>query len=410
MFFKEYPETQKWYKQQEKAIYWPNGSITEFSYLQNTDDVYTYQGREYDDISGDEVQQHEFEVIKVLRSSLRTINPLIKPRMFLTGNPGGKGHTELKRIFVDRAFTEDERPTDYAFIQSFVKDNLALLAADPEYVQRLKDLPEALRKAYLYGDWNIFTGQVFSEFKKHLHVVRPFIPNKNFQHFLSMDWGYSEKSAFAAFLHCVVEMKSQDGQPFKRVITYKEWHGNQKTPHEWAEIIYKDCIFLGITPQKAYADPAMFNTQTDGSKSIRSLMEQKWRDLHGDTWVTISPGGKNRIARVATVHNWLSLGPDGLPYWVITETCRSLISTLPMLIYDENKVDDVDTSGNDHDYDSVGYLLSEIKFIAAKAGATTYGKADPMRIRYNVEGQELGIVPSEFSKMYPSRPQWDGRM
>ena len=73
-FFEEYPITRQWYNKSEKAIYYPNGSITEFSYLKNTDDVYTYQGREYENISIDEITQHEEITFKILRSSLRTFN------------------------------------------------------------------------------------------------------------------------------------------------------------------------------------------------------------------------------------------------------------------------------------------------------------------------------------------------
>lgn len=90
--FQEYPQIKDWYNKSEKTIYYPNGSTTEFSYLKNTDDVYTYQGREYQDISVDEITQHEEEVFKTLRSSLRTSQSRIKPTVFLTGNPGGIGH------------------------------------------------------------------------------------------------------------------------------------------------------------------------------------------------------------------------------------------------------------------------------------------------------------------------------
>ena len=92
-FFIEYPMVRDWYNKAEKTIYWPNGSTTEFSYLKNTDDVYTYQGREYEDESTEEITQHEEEVFKILRSSCRTTNDDFKSRggiltVLLTGNPG----------------------------------------------------------------------------------------------------------------------------------------------------------------------------------------------------------------------------------------------------------------------------------------------------------------------------------
>jgi phage terminase large subunit len=195
-FFTEYPITRQWYNKQEKTIYWPNGSTTEFSYLQSSDDVYNYQGREYEDISVDEVTQHEWETITILRASNRTTNKTIKPTMFLTGNPGGIGHGEIKRIFVDRQFRDGEREQDYAFIQSKVWDNEALMTADPEYVERLKQLPDHLRKAYLDGDWNIFSGSAFTELNRHVHIVEPFELHPQTKYFAGYDWGYSHPFAF----------------------------------------------------------------------------------------------------------------------------------------------------------------------------------------------------------------------
>jgi len=58
----------KWYNKTEKIIHYPNGSTTEFSYLQNEDDVYTYQGREYENISIEEITQHSENAFKILRS------------------------------------------------------------------------------------------------------------------------------------------------------------------------------------------------------------------------------------------------------------------------------------------------------------------------------------------------------
>jgi len=397
-FFKEYPMTVQWYNRSEKKIHYPNGSTTEFSYLQNTDDVYTYQGREYEDIDVDEVTQHDYEVIKILRSSLRTTNPFIKPRMYLTGNPGGKGHAEIKRIFIDRDFKPDENPEDYHFTQAFVTDNRALMENDPEYIERLKDLPEHLRKAYLEGDWNIFTGQAFSEFSKLTHVIKPLIPDKDNDHYLSMDWGYSSKSLFAAYLHAVVPMK-HEGANYHRDIAYKEWAGNQKTPDMWAEEIFYGCKKIGIHPSRVEPDSAMLNTNTDGSKSIARVMEEKWKELNGGVnWCRFNPATKNRVARVALTHNWLSLAPDGLGYALVTESCPYLIKSLPTLIYDEHKIDDVDTTGDDHGWDGWSYGLVKVKFTAVKAGSYTI-KTSEYKGKLSLAGDgQLAIDPKAFFK------------
>lgn len=198
-FFTEYPQIREWYNKQEKTIYWPNGSTTEFSYLQSLDDVYNYQGREYEDISVDEVTQHEWETITILRASNRTTNKEIKPTMFLTGNPGGIGHSSCKRLFVDKQYLPNEKPGDYAFIQAKVYDNQALMDADPEYVERLKQLPDYLRKAYLDGDWNIFAGQAFGELNRYAHIIEPCELPQETKYFAGYDKGYAHPCAFVLF-------------------------------------------------------------------------------------------------------------------------------------------------------------------------------------------------------------------
>lgn len=373
MFFAEYPATFNWYKAGEKAIYYPNGSITEFSHLAGVNDVYLYQGREYEDISIDEITQHDELVFKILRASNRTSNMEFTKNaqvsMLLTGNPGGIGHGWAKRLFIDRLYTENENPNDFDFVQAKVWDNNALMKADPNYVKRLKDLPNDLRRAYLEGDWDVFAGQVFSEFRRDLHVTKPFVPKASYPHYLWLDWGYSgregHEGAFAGILGALIEVNYL-GEKFNRVIVYKEWYGKHKTPQEWAEKIYKETYTKAL--KRAVGDSAMFNSQTDGSKPIIELMQDKWNELNNGLWVTSERGTRNRIQRVATLHNWLSIAPDKLPYMLICENCQHLIRTLPLLVYDDTNVEDVNTENEDHLYDALTYGLSNIKFLPARIG------------------------------------------
>jgi phage terminase large subunit len=406
MFLTEYPEVVNWYKLGEKAIYYPNGSITEFSHLASVNDVFIYQGREYEDISIDEITQHEELVFKILRSSNRTANKEFtkaggKVSMLLTGNPGGIGHGWAKRLFIDKLYNEHERPEDFGFVQAKVWDNKALLDADPDYLRRLRDLPDSLRRAYLEGDWDVFAGQVFSEFRRDTHTCNPVMPKETYPHFLWIDWGYSGKEshegAFAGLAAALIKEDYQ-GISFNRIIVYKEWYGKYKHPKEWAEKIYKES---SINYKEVVGDSAMFNNQTDGSKPIAKLMEDEWDRLHKKHWVTMKAGTKNRLGRVATVHNWLSLAPDGLPYMLVTESCPNLIRTLPLLVYDTYNVEDVDSDGEDHLYDSLGYGLSAVKFISANIGGIS---REPDKKKYlPATVMELDLTAFEKAKQEKNR-------
>jgi phage terminase large subunit len=402
MFFKEYPQTREWFNKSEKSIYWPNGSITEFSYLQNVDDVFTYQGREFEDISIDEITQHEEDTFKILRSSLRTSNQQFinnggMPTMLLTGNPGGRGHQWVKRIFIDRNFNPNEESTDYAFVQAYVSDNLALTDADPEYVKRLKDLPPDMVKAYLEGDWNIFSGQFFSEFRNHIHVCPPFIPSKQLQFVGGMDWG---RTAPFAFELNIVEKVKYEGVQFNRVYTVSEVTGIEKTPTEWSVLIKRDLKKFGLDIKEISwirGDPAMFTKGHDMSMSIS--------DQFARNDIRIQPASNDRVGGWTAMHQWLSMAPDGKPYWLMTSNCERLINTLPSLVYDEKKIEDLDGANIDHWADAERYCLKHIQWIDAGDIGSILHRDDTKKVFTAVmqNGKQVGIDLSKFGIARPTK-------
>lgn len=73
-----------------------------------------------------------------LKTRVRTSKPYIRPCIFASGNPGGIGHTWIKRIFVDREFQDGEDPNDYSFTFSNVYDNPTWTETDPDYIRMLE--------------------------------------------------------------------------------------------------------------------------------------------------------------------------------------------------------------------------------------------------------------------------------
>ena len=53
--------------------------------------------------------------------------------------------------------------------------------------------------------------------------------------------------------------------------------------------------------------------------------------------------------------------PDGDPGIVIFRNCKNTIRTIPELIYDAHRPEDVDTTQEDHAYDALRYLLTDIQ-------------------------------------------------
>lgn len=149
-----------------------NGAIIKFGHYGSGDDV-EYQGQEYDWIFIDEATQFTEEQFRTLGACLRGATKIPR-RMYLTCNPGGIGHAWVKRLFIDREYQDGEKEKDYTFIHATVDDNPQLLEASPEYKQMLDLLPEDVRRAWRYGDWDALAGTFFPEFRKETHVIEPF--------------------------------------------------------------------------------------------------------------------------------------------------------------------------------------------------------------------------------------------
>ena len=169
-----------------------NGSCIDFGYCANENDVYQYQSAEYDCIRFDELTHFTEMQYVYLISRVRGANSYPKQIKSST-NPGGVGHSWVKSRFVDPAppgevFTAEGGMTR-VFIPSLLSDNGFLGKKDPGYKLRLEALPEREKKALLYGDWNIFEGQYFTEFSTAKHVIEPFEIPPSWRKYRTVDYG-----------------------------------------------------------------------------------------------------------------------------------------------------------------------------------------------------------------------------
>lgn len=354
----EYPALRSYYSKSEKSIRLPNGSKLDFKYLRHTDDVYNFQGLEYEDIALDECTQHSEEVFKILRSSNRTTNPDISPKFLLTGNPGGIGHAWVKRIFIDNDFAKYENENDYAFVQAFVEDNAKLMENDPSYLIRLKALPEQKRKAYLEGNWDIFQGQFFETFRSSKHVIQPRYDLKeappNWEYILCWDEGMSAPRA--------VHLLAIDGDGKVEIIW--EYYKTNETAAEAARYMVAELQRLGLYDRirrrcKFVYDPSMNIRSNQTGKSSADIVAS----ILG---MNKEPGNNSRVEgwrRMKEYMAWDELTDPNLHVW---ETCENFIRTIPSLIYDDNSTDDCDTDGEDHCADAVRYGIMSIKRLPSR--------------------------------------------
>jgi phage terminase large subunit len=383
-------------------ITFPSGAIIRTGHLKD-DQAYTkYQGHEYQRILIEELTQipDEKRYLQLIASCRSTVKGL-EPRIFLTTNPGGVGHQWVKKRFVDPAppntiFRDKISGRTRIFIPATLDDNPVLNEIDPDYIKQLdalKDNDYELYKAWRHGDWNTFAGQFFKEFRTDLHVCPPFIPKKGLYIVGGMDWGRTRPFAFYL---TALQKKVFGDVKFHRAWTFFEVTGTDKTPKEWAEIIKEKMKFFDLSPDiinSIQADPAIF---TKGQDNSISIADQFLRE-----GIRLKPGSNDRIGGWENMHNWLSIAPDGAPYWMITENCHELITNLPSLVHDENRVEDVDTEGPDDQADAIRYALKSLKWIDAKAGGVGKTKETTKKIittAVTKEGRQVAINLDKFAQ------------
>lgn len=340
-----------------------NGSVVKFRYIRSYADAEGYQGRSMDWIGVDELTKHEKRTIQVLLSCLRSPKGF-KPTFRGTCNPGGIGHTWVKEEYIEATGYGDHPTIDpitngtRVFIPAKVYDNVVLMQNDPNYVKRLENLPEKERKAFLDGDWDIFEGQYFGEFKRHIHVVEPFVIPDHWQRYRFLDYGLDMLAAYWAAI-----------DTYGNAFIYKELYES--------DLIISDAArrIVDMTSEKirfTYAPPDLWNRRQDTGKSAS--------DLFRENGVSFVKANNERIQGWLNLKEWLK------PYetrdeqtgdTVITarlkifSNCSNLIRTLPQLQRDEKDPNDVASEPHEltHGPDALRYFCS-------------------MRTRASVKGEE----------------------
>lgn len=379
------------YNKTEKVFTFENGSTIKFGYCNGDKDLDQYQGAQYDVMFLDEATQLMEEWIKKIQACLRGVNDFPK-RIYYTMNPGGRGHAYIKRVFIDRKFEDGEDPNDYAFVQSMVQDNYALLAKQPDYIKQLEALPPKLREAWLYGRWDIFEGQFFEDFRetpdpdmafkegctvedllmqrRWTHVIEPFEIPSGWTILRSYDFGYNKPFS------CAWWAVDYDGVLYRIM----ELYGCTKTPNEG----------LKWTPDKQFQEIARIEREHPwlSGKQISGVADPAiWDASHGESIAEVAarhhvlfvPGDHERIPGWMQVHYRFQFDEEGYPRMYIFSNCKGFIRTIPSLIYSETKPEDLNTDGEDHIADEVRYLCMSrpIKPIVAAEPETIF-TSDPL--------------------------------
>ena len=325
-----YPREAASYNSSKHIWTFKNGSIIDFGYIDSENDVYQYQSAEYDVIRFDELTHFTEYMYTYMISRCRGANPYPKHIKSST-NPGGVGHSWVKARFIDvgapnqthEITLDNGKKSTVIFIPSLVQDNMFLLDNDPTYVDRLELLPEKEKQALLYGDWDIFDGQFFTEFDRKIHVIEPFVIPKDWRIYRTRDYGLD----MCATLWIAMDYHMN-------VYAYKELYEPDLIVSEAARKIN---AMTDEEIQIDYAPPDLWNRNKDTGKSTA--------DIFAENGQYLTKADNNRITGWLAVHEWLKIYKDEQGQQnsklKIFSNCVNLIRTLPAVQHDEKNPNDV---------------------------------------------------------------------
>lgn len=374
----------------------PNGSVIHFRHCAHAQDRFTYKGAEIQWLYFDELTSFEQEVYDFIKTRLRAKKSLgIRPTIRSTSNPGDIGHAWVKKSFVDAAphgqifkavivssATGEKKVYKKQYIPALLTENPHI---GKDYLFQLESKPEALRNALLYGDWDAFEGQVFTEWlnkpenymsRKNTHVIEPFAIPLSWPRYMSFDHGYSKP--FSVGWWAI--------DPEGRAYRYREWYGCEPGRPNTGIRITPRQIVEGILARETderenniridrIADPAIFDRSR--GDSVAQLMEPRSMASGTVSGIYFRPGENNRMSGKMEMHERLRLDDSGRPMLYVFTTCEDFIRTIPALPYSLTKVEDVDSDAEDHCYDEARYFLMARPIKAKSTSSSSAKQYDP---------------------------------
>jgi phage terminase large subunit len=192
----------------------------------------------------------------------------------------------------------------------------------------LENLPEELRRAWLDGDWNVFAGQYFSEFREDVHVIDPFPIPDHWNRYFTCDYGLD---MFAGL------WIARD--PQGNAYVYKEVHEPEliitEAVKRYQELNGEDKVKI------RYAPPDLWNRRNDTGRSAADIFQQQG--------LILTKYDNNRVLGWYNIKEWLQViesrdeqtgEPIKTSRLKIMRSCPTLIKHLPLMQRDPKNPND----------------------------------------------------------------------
>lgn len=372
-----------------------SGAMIFLGQCENEDDVHKYDSMEINLYTPDEITSLvEFIYLYIGFTRVRTSDPNLPAIIRGAGMPGGVGHTFVRKRFIDPSpppndgkIIRGKGGIKRIYIHATLADNPHI---DQEYKHSLEALPEAEKRAKLYGDWNAYSGQVFDEFRDRqypdepenaLHVIEPFDIPEWWPRVVVGDWGFAAMTwiGFGAI------------SPSRRLYIYREMHWVRTKIEEWAPAV-RELVELENPKLIKFCRSAGHEQGQE-----HTIQQQIEIALGRPIELTVNAPG-SRVAGKQLIHEYLRWNPKptkkidyatyseekamwmlrnkgmveykkylssfdetpaetNLPKMLIFNTLPVLIEAIKACSYDKKKVEDIAAFDGDDPIDGLRYLV-----------------------------------------------------
>jgi len=339
----------------------PSKATLKFGSVQRADDVQQYKTFEFSYIAFDELTTFEKSQYIYLLSRNRSSKVAGLPLHMRAGtNPDGIGHgwvysyyvrgREPGKVYRHQFEIVDPRTgprivtLTRQFIPATVFDNPHVSDLD-SYLAGLQAMGKDLADALLYGKWDFFHGQMFPyEFRE----VEPGLKSSEYYVVRCMDYGWSAPSV----IYWLVVYPQLEGLPNVEVAS--ELVVRETNVKGIAQLaLYREKMLerdFGLArPMLSVIDPSAARAEgTSGGRNIQSMLQmhglwfEKADNDRQSGWAGIRQLMENRL---------LTFWRGKVPY---------LLQTMPKLVRDPDKADDIKPKQDDHGADGLRYGVQAV--------------------------------------------------
>jgi hypothetical protein len=396
--FRRFEDGARWIGGADYKWVWPSGEELLFRAAKKEQDYWGYHGQEFSFIGWNELCSYPTPnlynmMMSCNRSSFTEKDnadvPPIPLEVFSTTNSKGPGRLWVKEEFIDPApYGQIIKKTSTVFNpktqkdEEFTRTRVSIFGSyreniylDPSYIAGMNEAckDENTRRSWLEGSWDVSDGGAFDDlWDSELHVCPRFKIPKSWYVDRSFDWGSTHPFSVGWWALANGEEVEIDGfqwaPPAGTLFRIFEWYGCKRIGYNEGLKLGASAIAQGIIERETvlkrqgwvegtiYPGPA--DNQIGQIIDVENDSTKKKMESLGVRWTESNKSSGSRAIGLELFRERLRASLHGEdPGIYFFRNCQAAIKLIPNLPLDQVKLDDIDTTSEDHIWDEVRYRV-----------------------------------------------------